>query len=432
MSAAALFACALAVAACAPGAGEPDPEPPLAVAFLIENGTYGSELAAPFDVFHHTPFHTDPGMRVFTVAPTLAPVRTFEGLRLTPDHDYASAPSIDVLVVPSAERHVRADFDDPALVAFVRERARSARYVLSLCDGAFVLAKAGLLDGATCTTFPGDVAKLSERYPAARVVDGVSFVVDGQIVTGSGGARSYDPALWLVERLYGETPAQGVARGLVIDWAAARVPHLVVGRESGRGYAVGDRIDPAAVVEDAAGAERRVLDLFGNGDRVLVLCLFGGGDAAGTARRGGLWCEDSLHEMALLAHVRARFAGKGVTFAAVACPPVYAEQPPARADFVAATERAVASGVVAFPEVWYDGSFRLLQRDVAAGDPSWVGRFRAPGELQRYGTPTLWILGRDGRVLAPPFYGNNYEKDVELRYTGREVAAAIERALSGR
>ena len=72
---------------------------------------------------------------------------------------------------------------------------------MSLCDGAFVLAKAGLLDGKTCTTFPGDIAALRERYPKANVIDGLSFVVDGKLITSAGGARSYDPALCPVERI---------------------------------------------------------------------------------------------------------------------------------------------------------------------------------------------------------------------------------------
>jgi hypothetical protein len=83
----------------------------LAVGFLIVDGVYNTELTAPYDVFQHTIFHTNPGMRVFTVAPSLEPVRTFEGLRIVPDFTYQSAPPIDVLVVPSAEHSMDTDLE---------------------------------------------------------------------------------------------------------------------------------------------------------------------------------------------------------------------------------------------------------------------------------------------------------------------------------
>jgi len=436
----------LAVAA-APAAAQTDE--PLQVGFLIEDGVYNTELTAPLDLLHHTRFHVDPGMHVFTVAPTLTQdvVTTFEGLKITPDFDYASAPRIDVLVVPSAERHVQEDFDDPALIEFVKARARDARFVMSLCDGAFVLAKAGLLDGKLCTTFPADIRALRERYPQAQVVDGVSFVVDGKVVTSVGGAQSFAPALWLIERLYGATPAQSVARGLVIDWDVDQVAHLVAAasRQPSRAWAVDDTIDGEVVVGDADGNPVRVLDLPQGDERVVVLVVFGGGDPSGTAKRGGLWCEDSFNDLPLVRHAMARFADKGVHFVGVACPPVFHEQrfgfdegafaaegelyERNRRSFVAATQAAVESGVIPFEPCTFDPRFRLLGKEPGPGAASWEGRFRAAGENQAYGTPTVWILARDGTVLVPPLHANNYEKDVVLRYTARELEAAIRRAL---
>jgi len=161
------------------------------------------------------------------VAATLEPVRTFEGLRLLPDHAFADAPAIDVLVVPSAEHSMDSNLDDAALIDFVRERGSKARYVVSLCDGAFVLARAGLLDGRACTTFPADVARLREAFPRLRVQEGVSFVHDGPAITSAGGAKSADAALYLTELLCGPDAARGVARGLCIEWDLASVPHSV-------------------------------------------------------------------------------------------------------------------------------------------------------------------------------------------------------------
>jgi len=223
-----LFALLAACRAPAPPRAEPGPAP-LRVGFLILDGVYNTELTAPFDIFHHTVFHAQPGMEVFTVAPTRAPVRTFEGLRIVPDHDFDSAPPIDVLVVPSAEHNLDTDLEDERLIAWVRRTGASARTVLSLCDGAFVLAQAGLLDGRAATTFPADIPRFRELFgERLHVREGVSFVHDGPAITSVGGARSFDAALYLCERLYGAQAARGLARGLVIDWELARVDHEVV------------------------------------------------------------------------------------------------------------------------------------------------------------------------------------------------------------
>lgn len=212
----------------APPQAPEDGERPLQVAFLVVDGVYNSELFAPLDVFHHTVFHTEPGMEVWLVGRTMRPVTSFEGQRIEVDHTLASAPEIDVLVVPSAEHSMDSDLEDAALIDWVRERGGSADYVVSLCDGAFVLAAAGLLEGRVCTTFPGDIEAFRERFPALDVREDVLFVRDGPAITSAGGAQSYAPAMHLVEVLYGLEAARGVGRGLVIDWDVAAVPHVRV------------------------------------------------------------------------------------------------------------------------------------------------------------------------------------------------------------
>ena len=88
----------------------------------------------------------------------------------------------------------------------------------SHCDGAFVLAKAGLLDSVASTTFPSDIATYKTMFPHLEVKDSVLFVHDGKYITSVGGAKSFEAALYLTELLYGKKIAQSLAGGLVIDW----------------------------------------------------------------------------------------------------------------------------------------------------------------------------------------------------------------------
>lgn len=214
-----------------PGPGEPLVEGRYNVGFLIMDGVYNTELTAPFDIFQHTRYREGiKAMNVFLVAKSMEPVTTFEGIRLLPDYSYLSedVPAIDILVVPSAEHHLDTDLEDKDMIAFVQRTAAEADYITSHCDGAFVLAEAGLLDGKVSTTFPTDVDAMRERYPELDILDGVLFVHDGKYITSAGGAKSFEAALYLSELLYGKEIARQLAQGLVIDWELDNVPHLVI------------------------------------------------------------------------------------------------------------------------------------------------------------------------------------------------------------
>lgn len=189
-------------------------------AFLMIDGVYNSELMAPFDIFQHTIFHTEGGIKVFTVSEKMDTITTFEGLKILPDYSFASEdlPDIDILVVPSAEHNMDTDLENEVLINWVSSIGKEANYVMSLCDGAFILAKAGLADDRESTTFPSDIPRYKETFPTLTVHDNVSFVHDRNLLTSAGGAKSYDVALYLVHYLYGDKVAKGVGKGLVIDW----------------------------------------------------------------------------------------------------------------------------------------------------------------------------------------------------------------------
>ena len=200
------------------------------VAFLIMDGTYNTELTAPFDIFQHTQYRKNiKAMNVFTVANTLDPITTFEGIRILPDFDYTKTnlPEIDILVIPSAEHHMDSDLEDVVMLSFVKNVNEKALYMTSHCDGAFVLAKAGLLDTVASTTFPSDIKKYEKMFPQLNVKKNSFFVHDGKYITSAGGTKSFDAALYLCELLYGKDVAIDLAKGLVIDWDAAKTPHFI-------------------------------------------------------------------------------------------------------------------------------------------------------------------------------------------------------------
>lgn len=200
------------------------------VGILIMDGVYNTELTAPMDIFQHTIFREGiKAMNVFLVAEDMDIITTFEGMRIVPDYTYLDGehPPIDILVVPSAEHHLDSDLENNKLINWVRSTAQNAQFVTSHCDGAFVLAKAGLLDNVSSTTFPSDIPTYKKMFPHLDVKSDVMFVHDGKYITSAGGARSFDGALYLCEYLYGEKIAQSLAGGLVIDWNLKEVKHYI-------------------------------------------------------------------------------------------------------------------------------------------------------------------------------------------------------------
>lgn len=201
------------------------------VAFLIMDGTFNTELTAPFDIFQHTIYRNNiKAMNVFTVANTDNAITTFEGIRMLPDFNYLKdeLPKIDILVIPSAEHHLDKDLEDEALINFVKEIDKEALYVTSHCDGAFILAKAGLLDNKVSTTFPSDIDFMREMFPDLDIRKEVLFVHDNKYITSAGGAKSFEASLYLCEVLYGKEIAQQLATGLVIDWDLEKLSYITI------------------------------------------------------------------------------------------------------------------------------------------------------------------------------------------------------------
>ena len=164
------------------------------------DGVFNTELTAPFDIFQHTIFRDSiKPMNVFTVANTDDAIVTFEGMRIVPDFNYLKddLPNIDILVVPSAEHHLDTDLEDEAMINFVKQVDIEAQFITSHCDGAFVLAQAGLLNNSVSTTFPSDIDTMRERFPKLDIRKDVLFVHDGKYITSAGGAKSFEAALYL-------------------------------------------------------------------------------------------------------------------------------------------------------------------------------------------------------------------------------------------
>jgi len=174
------------------------------VAILIFPEVEVLDFAGPFEVFAVTDelrgygtFHT------FTVAAAPGPVRARNGLQVVPDFTLGNCPAPQVLIVPGGIG-TRALLTQPALLDWLRAQARSAEIVMSVCTGALVLAKLGLLDGLRVTTHHERLGMLAELAPSATVDASKRFHDNGKILTAAGISAGIDCSLHVVGRLLGE------------------------------------------------------------------------------------------------------------------------------------------------------------------------------------------------------------------------------------
>lgn len=180
------------------------------VAILLFPGVEIIDFAPEFEIFGQA------GMRVFTVAASDSVIRTAMGLRVLPDYRFDNAPDADILLLPGG--HV--DDQDLRIRAWIKKAHERAATTLTVCNGAFFLAGAGLLDGQEATTFNASIPELQRAAPRARVVNDRRFVDNGKIITAAGLAAGIDAAFHVLGKYEGVGRAQEVATFLEYNWDA--------------------------------------------------------------------------------------------------------------------------------------------------------------------------------------------------------------------
>jgi CubicO group peptidase (beta-lactamase class C family)/putative intracellular protease/amidase len=186
-------------------------EKPIRVAILLFEGVELIDYTGPWEVFGQA------GFVVHTVAEKAGPVTTTFGQRVLPDYTLADSPPADILLIPGGNVSDALLANEP-VVRWIRASARDARHVMSVCTGAFLLARAGLLDGQTATTFHKSLDNLARYAPRTRVVHDRRFVDNGKVLTTAGLTSGIDGALHLVARIKGKGAAQQTALGLEYRW----------------------------------------------------------------------------------------------------------------------------------------------------------------------------------------------------------------------
>jgi len=172
------------------------------------------DFAGPWEVFTSATMLKGDG-RVITIAEHDRPVRCAKGMRVLPDHTFADAPPLDVVLVPGGIG-TRREEDNPAMLEYLRRVAAGAKWVTSVCTGSALLAASGLARGKRITSHWSYLDTLRQRDDVI-VLEKRRYVRDGNVVTAAGVSAGIDMALWLVGEIEGPDFARTVQHWIEYD-----------------------------------------------------------------------------------------------------------------------------------------------------------------------------------------------------------------------
>jgi putative intracellular protease/amidase len=180
------------------------------VAVLVFDGCEILDFSGPWEMFGAA------GCDVYSVAASKDPVTTAMGLSVVPKFIFADAPQPDVLVIPGGA--VKAASEDRATLDYIQKATAGTQHTMSVCNGAFILANTGMLDGLSATTTYHNLDPLEQAHPKVHVIRDKRYADNGKLITTAGLSAGMDGALHVIAKLFGTGYAQGVALGEEYAW----------------------------------------------------------------------------------------------------------------------------------------------------------------------------------------------------------------------
>jgi putative intracellular protease/amidase/YHS domain-containing protein len=184
----------------------PPAEGSIPVAFPISEGAVIIDFCGPWEVFQDVQLHghKDSPFHLYTVAETKEPIIASGGMKITPEYTFKTAPVPKVIVIPAQKAN-------EAMLEWIRTSTKSTDVTMSVCTGAYALAKTGLLSGKSATTFHMAYEDFAVKFPDIHLKRGARFVEDGNLASSGGLTSGMDLAFRVVERYFGRDVAEETA-----------------------------------------------------------------------------------------------------------------------------------------------------------------------------------------------------------------------------
>ena len=187
-------------------------------AILIFDDVEVLDFAGPFEVFNVANIISNGNaFNVHTAAENENEVIARNGLKIIPDYSLQNCPQPDILIVPGGEGR-KTEMYNPVVIDWVKKKSEKAEYVLSVCTGAFIIGKAGLLKGMKATTHHLSYDEFEKTFPDTELVKGVKYTDNGKVIAAAGISAGINMSLYTVDKILGEDSGRRTAEHMEYDY----------------------------------------------------------------------------------------------------------------------------------------------------------------------------------------------------------------------
>ncbi|MCU5446311.1 DJ-1/PfpI family protein [Bacillus cereus] len=187
------------------------------VGIFLFNEVEVLDFAGPFEVFSITKVHEEKPFTVYTVSQNGEMITARNGLKVKPDYSIEDLPPVDILIIPGGKGARENEVKNDIIINWVRQQMKEVKLMTSVCTGALLLAKAGLLEGLKATTHWASIQTFKKDFPNVEVMENVKFVDEGHIITSAGISAGINMSFHIVKNLLGVEIAEETAKNMEYD-----------------------------------------------------------------------------------------------------------------------------------------------------------------------------------------------------------------------
>ncbi|MGK8828949.1 DJ-1/PfpI family protein [Bacillus paranthracis] len=187
------------------------------VGIFLFNEVEVLDFAGPFEVFSITKVHEEKPFTVYTVSQNGEMITARNELKVKPDYSIEDLPPVDILIIPGGKGARENEVKNDIVINWVRQQMKEVKLMTSVCTGALLLAKAGLLEGLKATTHWASIQTFKKDFPNVEVMENVKFVDEGHIITSAGISAGINMSFHIVKNLLGVEIAEETAKNMEYD-----------------------------------------------------------------------------------------------------------------------------------------------------------------------------------------------------------------------
>ncbi|WP_242261147.1 DJ-1/PfpI family protein [Bacillus cereus group sp. BfR-BA-01453] len=187
------------------------------VGIFLFNDVEVLDFAGPFEVFSVTEVEEEKPFTVYTVSQNGEMITARNGLKVKPDYSIEDLPPVDILIIPGGKGVRENEVKNDIIINWVRQQMKEVKLMTSVCTGALLLAKAGLLEGLKATTHWASIQTFKKDFPNVEIMENVKFVDEGHIITSAGISAGINMSFHIVKNLLGVEIAEDTAKSMEYD-----------------------------------------------------------------------------------------------------------------------------------------------------------------------------------------------------------------------